>query len=62
MSFAEDYGTLTVKEARKLNRQAIRQELKRKINWEKVLAFGLGIGFGASALYLLLVLTAHITA
>lgn len=33
----------------------------RKINWEKVIAYGVGLGFVASTLYLLLIIAAAVT-
>lgn len=32
-----------------------------KINWEKVIKYGVALGWMASMLYLMLILTAHIT-
>lgn len=33
----------------------------RKINWEKVIVYGVGLGFVASTLYLLLVIAASVS-
>lgn len=33
----------------------------RKIDWEKVITYGVGLGFVASALYLLLIIAAALT-
>lgn len=33
----------------------------RKINWEKVIAYGVGLGFVASTLYLLLIIAAAVS-
>lgn len=33
----------------------------RKINWEKVIVYGVGLGFVASTLYLLLIIAAAVT-
>lgn len=33
----------------------------RKVNWEKVIAYGVGLGFVASTLYLLLIIAATLT-
>lgn len=33
----------------------------RKINWEKVIAYGVGLGFVASTLYLLLIIAAVVS-
>lgn len=33
----------------------------RKINWEKVIVYGVGLGFIASTLYLLLVIAAAVS-
>ena len=35
---------------------------KNKINWEKVIKYGVALGYMASMLYLMLILTAHVTA
>lgn len=53
---------LSVKGARKLNRKARRREMLKSINFEKVLVYGVALGISASMLYLLLILTAYITA
>ena len=34
--------------------------MKSKINWEKVVAFGVGLGFCASVLYLLTIIAASV--
>ena len=34
----------------------------KKINWEKVIVYGVALGISVSILYLLLILTAHVTA
>ena len=34
----------------------------KKINWEKVLTYGISLGWMAGMLYLMLILTAHVTA
>lgn len=36
-------------------------KMKKKINWEKVLAYGITLGWMASMLYLMLLLTAKVT-
>ena len=36
-------------------------KMKKKINWEKVLTYGITIGWMASMLYLMLLLTAKVT-
>lgn len=33
----------------------------RKINWEKVIVYGVGLGFIASTLYLLLIIAAAVS-
>ena len=33
-----------------------------KINWEKVIKYGVALGWMTSMLYLMLILTAHVTA
>lgn len=33
----------------------------QKPNWEKVIAYGVGLGFAASTLYLLLIIAAAVT-
>lgn len=33
----------------------------RKIDWEKVIAYGVGLGFVASTLYLLLIIAAAVS-
>lgn len=33
----------------------------RKINWEKVIVYGVGLGFVASTLYLLLIIAAAVS-
>lgn len=35
---------------------------RNKINWEKVVKYGVVLGWMASMLYLMLILTAHVTA
>ncbi len=62
MTFVEEYGNLTVKQARKLNKKMIRKENMKNINFEKVFVYGISLGIGVSVLYLLLTLTAFITA
>ena len=51
---------MTVGQARKLNSKLGRQEMKKSINWEKVIAFGVGLGYVASTLYLLTLIAARI--
>lgn len=34
----------------------------KKINWEKVIKYGVALGYMASMLYLMLILTAYVTA
>lgn len=62
MTFIEEYGYLTVKQARKLNKKMIRKENMKNINFEKVFVYGISLGISVSVLYLLLTLTAFITA
>lgn len=59
-SFAEAYGSMTVGQARKFNNKVGRQEMKKSINWEKVIAFGVGLGYVASTLYLLTLIAARV--
>lgn len=59
--FIEKYGDLTVGEAIKLNEKE-RSGVRNRIDWEKVLVYGVILGFMASTIYLLLVIASAITA
>lgn len=61
-SFENQYGNLTVREAMILNNKANKRGIMKNINLEKVLVYGISLGLGVSILYLLLILTAYITA
>mgnify|MGYP006992086181 CR=1 FL=1 len=61
-SFENQYGNLTVREAMILNSKANKRGIMKNINLEKVLVYGISLGLGVSILYLLLILTAYITA
>lgn len=61
-SFENQYGNLTVREAMILNSKANKRGIMKNINLEKVLVYGISLGLGISILYLLLILTAYITA
>ena len=61
-SFENQYGNLTAREAMILNNKANKRGIMKNINLEKVLVYGISLGLGVSILYLLLILTAYITA
>lgn len=61
-SFENQYGNLTVREAMILNSKVNKRGIMKNINLEKVLVYGISLGLGISILYLLLILTAYITA
>lgn len=59
--FMKKYGNLTVGDAIKLNEKE-RSGMRKRINWEKVLVYGVSLGFMSSTIYLLLVIASAITA
>lgn len=59
--FVEKYGNLTVVDAIKLNKKE-RSGMRERIDWEKVLIYGVSLGFMSSTIYLLLVIASAITA
>lgn len=58
MSFAEEYGHYTVGQIKRMNRKST----MNKINWKEVIYTGVTLGFMASVIYLLLTITATLTA
>lgn len=53
MSFAKRYGHLTVGDAIKLNNRKGAQ-VRKRVDWDKVLICGVSLGFMASVIYLLM--------